>query len=343
MQYASYKQALRWGVMCAMVVLLAACGSTPSRDGTPPRKLNPNDIKDAVPKREPITGAGNKSPYTVLGHTYVLLPTAKGYRATGIGSWYGTKFHGQSTSNGEKYDVYEMTAAHKTLPIPSYVLVTNLENNRQAIVRVNDRGPFVSNRIIDLSYAAAVKLGYADKGTAFLEVAAIDVDNWPPRGTPDAAPMVTPPFAPVVPQSRDISPAPMPSATAPAQPARASTPTVAVSVPAAVPIPAPVSAVSAPTEPASAPQNETAAPAAAAGGFYVQAGAFSDRRAAEALRARLAKTQSDAVIVQPTSSAPVLYRVRIGPLVDRGAAELLRNQLIANHMSEAARVVDVTE
>jgi rare lipoprotein A len=285
---------------------LVACGSAPSRDGAPPRKLNPNDIKDAVPKREPITSAGNKSPYTVLGQTYVVMPNAKGYHQTGIASWYGTKFHGQSTSNGDKYDLYEMTAAHKTLPIPTYVLVTNLENNKQAIVRVNDRGPFVSNRIIDLSYAAAVKLGYADKGTAFVEVTAIDVDNWPPRGTPDAPPAISPPLAPVVPLSESVSPAP-----APAQPA------------------------------VSAAQREIST--APAGKFYVQAGAFGDRRAAETLRERLAKVQSSPVSVQPTSSPPVLYRVRIGPLRDRSAAEQLQNQLLVNHMSEAARVVDADE
>jgi rare lipoprotein A len=289
---------LRYFAVCAMAVWLVACGSTPSRDGAPPRKLNPNTIKDAEPRREPITKAGNKNPYTVLGQTYVLLPSAKGYRTTGIASWYGTKFHGQSTSNGEKYDLYEMTAAHKTLPIPCYVLVTNLENNRQAIVRVNDRGPFVSNRIIDLSYAAAVKLGYADKGTAFVEVAAIDVDNWPPRDTPPvpAQPLVTPPPLAMPPQplSRDVSPA---------------------------------------------PKNEMPAADAVADGFYVQAGAFGDRNAAEALRARLEKFQSEAVTMQPTSSNPVLYRVRVGPLRDRAAAEQLRDQLIADHVSEAARVV----
>jgi rare lipoprotein A len=300
-------------------VLVTACGNTP-HDGTPPRTLNTENIKDAVPKREPITKAGNKSPYTVLGQTYVLLPTTKGYHATGIASWYGTKFDGQSTSNGETYDVYAMTAAHKTLPIPCYVLVTNLENNRQAIVRVNDRGPFVSNRIIDLSYAAAVKLGYANKGTAYVEVAAIDVDNWPPRGTPDAPPVVSPPLAPVAPLSKSVSPAPV--STMPVQSA-------ATPVEAALPAP-----------PVSASQNETAA---AQGKFYVQAGAFSDRRAAEALRTRLIKVQSNTVTVQPTSSNPILYRVRVGPLSERAAAEQLRNQLIANHMSEAASIVDTTE
>lgn len=297
----------RRGAALLALALLSACGSTPSGDGAPSRNLDPDAIEDAVPKREPIKKAGNKSPYTVLGKTYVLLPSAKGYRATGMASWYGTKFHGQSTSNGEKYDLYEMTAAHKTLPIPCYVLVTNLENSRQAIVRVNDRGPFVSNRIIDLSYAAAVKLGYANKGTALVEVAVIDVDNWPPRGTPDAPPAVSPPLAPVPPLSQAVSPAPLP---------------VSVAMPVA-------------------PAADTAA--AAADGFYVQAGAFGDRRAAETLRARLAQVQSDTVTVQPTASSPILYRVRIGPMRDRAAAEQLRNQLLVNHMSEAASVVDTTE
>lgn len=282
---------------CALV----ACSSSPMRDGTPTRKLNPDDIADAVPKREPITKAGNKSPYTVLGQTYVLLPSSKGYRQTGIASWYGTKFHGKSTSNGEAYDVYEMTAAHKTLPIPAYVLVTNLENNRQAIVRVNDRGPFVSNRIIDLSYAAAVKLGYADKGTAFVEVAAIDVDNWPPRGMPDAMPVAVPP--------RRVEPAPLP-------------PTQAGTAPVAQ------------TETASNINDDE---------FYVQVGAFGDPRAAEALRARLVKMQRDTVSVQRTPSGPVLYRVRIGPLRDRAAAEQVRDQLLANRLSESARVVGANE
>lgn len=318
----SYR-ALRHAVCCVCALLLVACGGTPTRDGAPPRKLNPNEIRDAVPKREPITKAGNKSPYTVLGQTYVIMPSAKGYRQTGIASWYGTKFHGQSTSNGDKYDLYEMTAAHKTLPIPTYVLVTNLENNKQAIVRVNDRGPFVSNRVIDLSYAAAVKLGYADKGTAFVEVVAIDVDNWPPRGTPDAPPVVSPPLAPVAPLSQVVSPAPLP-APAPA-----------------VVEPVPASAAPAATQAAAQAPSDGAA--TAGGSFYVQAGAFGDRRAAETLRARLAKAQGNPVLVQPTASNPVLYRVRIGPLRDRAAAEQLRNQLLVSHISEAARIVDMNE
>jgi rare lipoprotein A len=133
-------------------------------------------IPDAIPRPEPVTAAGNKSPYTVLGGTYHVRPVAPGHRERGYGSWYGTQFHGERTSNGEPYDVYSMTAAHKTLPIPSYVRVTNLENGRSIVVRVNDRGPFHDGRVIDLSFAAAYRLGYADKGTALVELEVLDAN-----------------------------------------------------------------------------------------------------------------------------------------------------------------------
>lgn len=145
-----------------------------AQDAAPTQRPDPMAIRDAVPRNEPITSAGNRSPYTVLGKTYHVMPSAKGYREEGVASWYGTKFHGHKTSNGETYSMYAMSAAHKTLPLPSYVKVTNVENGRSAVVRVNDRGPFKSGRIIDLSYAAAVKLGYENQGTARVRVEAID-------------------------------------------------------------------------------------------------------------------------------------------------------------------------
>tara|TARA_A100001011_G_C14204763_1_gene797290 strand:+ start:173 stop:1018 length:846 start_codon:yes stop_codon:yes gene_type:complete len=148
------------------------------QDG-PGRKLDVSSIQDAVPRTEPITKAGNKNPYTVFGKTYHLLPSGEKYRQIGIASWYGTKFHGNRTSNGEVYDMYAMTGAHKTLPIPAYVRVTNLENNRSIVIRVNDRGPFHSDRIIDLSYVGAIKLGFADQGTAQVEVQALSPDPEP--------------------------------------------------------------------------------------------------------------------------------------------------------------------
>jgi rare lipoprotein A len=145
------------------------------RDSTPtgpPPDLS--KIPEPVPKAEPPSQYGNKSPYTVLGETYRVLPSAKGYVERGIASWYGNKFHGYTTSTFEKYDMYAYSAAHKTLPLPSYARVTNIENGHSVIVRVNDRGPFVANRVIDLSYVAAVKLGVWPKGTAMVEVRAID-------------------------------------------------------------------------------------------------------------------------------------------------------------------------
>ena len=157
-----------------LAVLLASCSSPTIKDGAPTRDIDVSLIPDAVPKLEPITAAGNKSPYVVFGRTYHVMPSASGYREQGGASWYGTKFHGRRTSNGETYDMYAMTAAHRTLPIPSYVQVTNLKNGRKVIVRINDRGPFHANRIIDLSYVAARKLGYHEHGTTQVEVVAID-------------------------------------------------------------------------------------------------------------------------------------------------------------------------
>jgi rare lipoprotein A len=166
------------------VVALSACStSKPSRysqktDSAPRFVAKTPTTADAVPKYEAYR-MFNSRPYTVLGKHYTPLQSGKGFEQTGHASWYGQKFHGHLTSNGETYNMFAMSAAHKTLPLPSYVRVTNLDNNKQAIVRVNDRGPFHQNRIIDLSYAAAVKLGYHDKGTAnvHIEVIHFDEDN----------------------------------------------------------------------------------------------------------------------------------------------------------------------
>ncbi|MGB0965966.1 MAG: septal ring lytic transglycosylase RlpA family protein [Litorivicinus sp.] len=142
----------------------------PSRDGPP---LNPIDVTNKplpVPKNEPRIKRGNVSPYTVFGVTYQVMPTAQGYNEIGTASWYGRKFHGRLTSSGEVYDMFEFTAAHKSLPIPSYVQATNLANNRTVVVRVNDRGPFAPGRIIDMSWAAAERLGFTGTGTARVEL-----------------------------------------------------------------------------------------------------------------------------------------------------------------------------
>ena len=190
-------------------VLVAACGSVPPRtegpaavetrppptkggyykDDGPHDSVPPNlaSIPDAVPRAEPPHRFANR-PYNVFGKDYVPISAAQPYREQGMASWYGKKFHGQKTSSGEVYDMYAMTAAHKTLPIPSYARVTNLANGRSVVVRINDRGPFHSDRIIDLSYAAAYRLGYVTAGSARVEVESVtdkapEKDNAEAKGT----------------------------------------------------------------------------------------------------------------------------------------------------------------
>ena len=167
--------------LLAVALTLGGCASKDSGssrysmkyDRGPEQTVSMAHVPDAVPRYEPVSRWGNKSPYEVLGKRYYVLPSAEGYRVRGNASWYGKKFHGHTTSNGEIYDMYQMTAAHKSLPLPSFVRVTNLDNGRQVIVRVNDRGPFHADRVIDLSYAAAYRLDMLQKGTARVEVEAI--------------------------------------------------------------------------------------------------------------------------------------------------------------------------
>lgn len=174
----------KWLVLTALVLLLAGCAGDKKRgepaDGPSSRKITAADVHDAVPRNEPRARYGNHSPYTVLGKTYTVLPTSKGYHERGIASWYGSKFHGRRTSSGEPYDMHLATAAHKSLPLPTYAEVTNLDNGRRMIVKINDRGPFHDDRIIDLSYAAAIKLGVDQTGTARIDVRAIDVESSKP-------------------------------------------------------------------------------------------------------------------------------------------------------------------
>lgn len=143
------------------------------QDRGPSVPLDPALIRDVVPVPLNRTMAGNRSPYNVNGRRYHVLQTEEGFQQTGLASWYGEKFHGHATSNGEVFDMYQVSAAHVSLPIPSFARVTNLENQRSIIVRVNDRGPFHDSRVIDLSYAAAYKLGFSNKGTALVHVESI--------------------------------------------------------------------------------------------------------------------------------------------------------------------------
>lgn len=144
------------------------------KDTGPDSTVDVSQVPDAEPVDEPLAKYGNKSPYTVLGETYKILPTSEGFTQTGKASWYGKKFHGLKTSSGEKYDMYKMTAAHRNLPLPTYVRVTNVANGKTVIVKVNDRGPFHSERVMDLSYAAASRLDILRTGTATVRIEAID-------------------------------------------------------------------------------------------------------------------------------------------------------------------------
>jgi rare lipoprotein A len=173
----AHRPRLRWALLL-VVATLAGCGSAPKRGGyylddgpgTPPPNLD--RIADAVPRDEPLHRPSTR-PYTVLGRTYTPFTESRRYRARGLASWYGKRYHGQKTSSGEIYDMYAMSAAHTVLPLPSYARVTNLENGRSTVVRINDRGPFRDGRLIDLSYAAAYKLGFVDQGSAQVEVESI--------------------------------------------------------------------------------------------------------------------------------------------------------------------------
>jgi len=167
--------------LIGLALLVNGCASDPQAgryaqayDSAPQRHINLADVKDAVPRAEPPSRYGNPRTYVVRGSRYHTLTNSKGYTERGIASWYGTKFHGHRTSSGDTYDMYGMSAAHKTLPLPTYARVTNLQNGKSVIVKINDRGPFHENRLIDLSYAAAARLGILGKGTGLVEVAAID-------------------------------------------------------------------------------------------------------------------------------------------------------------------------
>jgi rare lipoprotein A len=185
-------------LLILLSLTFAGCGSNRPQDGPPQSGSGTiaNLPGDAVPRPEPRSKYGNGPVYEVLGKRYSVMASSGGYKERGVASWYGRKFHGRLTSNREPYDMHAMTAAHKTLPLPTYVRVRNLSNNKSIIVRVNDRGPFVHNRIIDLSYSAALKLDMIKDGTSLVEVEAISFDapagDRPVRETTAAAPEALP-------------------------------------------------------------------------------------------------------------------------------------------------------
>lgn len=188
------KRAIRF-ILFVTIFILSACSNVSvapsSRDNAPSKQVDVSKIPNAVPKYEPKSRYGNPKSYVVFGKRYYVMESSKGYVEKGIASWYGTKFHGRRTSSGETYDMYAMTAAHKNLPLPSYVKVTNLNNGKSVVVKVNDRGPFHENRIIDLSYTAAIKLDIVKKGTGLVEVEVVESGQVLPVNSGIGAPVKT--------------------------------------------------------------------------------------------------------------------------------------------------------
>jgi len=308
--------------MLCVAALLAACASgpsrSPSRDG--PEARTPPDlarVPDAQPQVEPIRPGGPNKPYEVLGKDYTPQRDDSPLAERGLASWYGRKFQGKRTASGEVYNMYAMTAAHKTMPIPSYARVRNPANGREVIVRVNDRGPFHPGRVIDLSYTAAMKLGVLD-GVAPVEVERITFEqirtgSWRRDGgaTEVAA-----------------APAPAPAPTLP--PAQGSTPLpVLLPAPAVLPVPTPVASVaSAAAEPpaASAPDapidpKPSRAFTTAAQGFWVQIGAFKQREGAEQFQRRVSGELDWLAPLLAVFGEPSIFRLQAGPYPSRGEAQ----------------------
>jgi rare lipoprotein A len=266
------------------VLLVSACAHGP-------RRANPNAsaptvrsaqaldvaaIPEPVPREEPRSAAGNPPFYEVAGHRYIVLASAAGYHERGVASWYGSDFHGLRTATGERYDMFAITAAHRTLPIPCYARVTNLSNGHSVVVRINDRGPFVANRIIDLSYTAALKLDMIRNGTAFVQVEAL---------------------TPATPAATAALPVTTPAASAAS---------VGVSN---------VPAVTAPLEPAASAPPQLAAPATTASGhFYIQVGAYAQADNAHRAAQRLRDAGLEHVFTLSPATDQPLQRVRIGPI-----------------------------
>ena len=323
------RRALRTGAGAAIAVwalMLTGCSTLTPRPAPRPHPVPPapttappvniEAIPDAVPRAEPRSAHGNPPFYEVFGQRYYVLASANGYLERGVASWYGPNFHGVNTSSGEPYDMYGMTAAHKTLPLPCYARVTNLRNGRSVVVRINDRGPFVANRLIDLSYTAAAKLDMLREGTTLVEVRTLA------PGAPDA-----------VTRTAAAVSAPPPVSTPPP-----------VNTPPPVSAPPPVSNV-APGLPA--PQAlASAAPAADATALpppalYVQAGAFADPQNAQRTLARLQGAGvSSAFILLPTAGVTTLYRVRVGPVHSVAEFDAIAAQLAALGFPEARLASD---
>ncbi|HCH24649.1 MAG TPA: septal ring lytic transglycosylase RlpA [Oceanospirillaceae bacterium] len=296
---------------CSTTTSLNSSGITPSgnkksagtrysikHDHGPAQHEDMSGLADAVPRVEAHSRGGNKSTYEVWGKKYNVMPSSTGFTQTGLASWYGKKFHGHLTSNGETYDMYAMSAAHKNLPLPTFARITNLENGKIVIVRVNDRGPFHGDRVIDLSYAAASKLGYRKKGVAKVLIEAIDARSWSAAGEQalrrqrqSGETQVA--LQPVV--QPHVKPVPQPVVLPQAKPVGSSMLTRQV---------------------------------ARLPGFYIQVAALSKVDSAVGLGAKLkAQLQRMDVLVEKGNNGDI-YRVIIGPIADRNSALLLGQKVV---------------
>ena len=266
---------------------------------------NLDAIPDAIPKPEPLHRGANR-PYTVLGKTYVPNVSNEPFRQQGVASWYGRKYHGQMTSIGDTYDMYAMTAAHPTLPLPSYVRVTNPANMKSVVLRVNDRGPFLSERIIDLSYVAAAKLDIARKGSGMVIVERI------------------------FPGDKTLSAKPVPAA-APTQAAQLAPPSAVTALPAAATSITPLASQAVAAAQAPTPAITTSTIIPEANELFLQLAAFSSMENAEIFRARMTRelewNREPIQVVQKDN----LYRVRMGPYKSREEAEAIAAQVRQSH------------
>jgi rare lipoprotein A len=303
-------------------------------------------LPDAVPRVEKYASGANR-PYNVFGVDYVPDLSGAAYKQRGVGSWYGRKFHGQRTSSGEIYDMYAMTAAHPTLPIPCYALVTNLQNGRSVIVRVNDRGPFLHNRIMDLSYAAALKVGYLSSGSGMIEVEMLKPADIAagriPATTTSLLAAASMPAAAAATQSAPTTPPPaasptttmealianLPAAPAGSQPALRAAPDAQSK---SMPLPVktdtgdPSGLVALPDRQPAASLPETATGA----GFYLQLGAFRGKAGADSFASHVAREIDPAIASRvQVSDANGLYRVRVGPYAQRADADSVAASLRA--------------
>ncbi len=303
-----------------MPLLISGCGTLPNgtsffsqQDSAPAHPVDVSNVANAIPRVEPHSRYGNPASYVVFGQRYYVKKSSLNHIERGVASWYGTKFHGRRTSSGEPYDMLAMTAAHKSLPLPTYAEVTNLKNGRKIIVKINDRGPFKKNRIIDLSYAAAIKLDIARAGTGLVEVRTID----PSTGNRSA-----------IDQNRSAQ-------TAPPTPKPVA---IKNSVP-PVPLNPPLPLATAPQTPVVTANNRTVPqadklkriPPGQAVDIYLQVGAFGGRINAENLKIRIRDIETLPVskinVTQGTKANSTIFRVRIGPINNVPEADHLIKRL----------------